>query len=461
MQVLKYLILSLIAFIVSTTMYNCKKDVLYDGGDAKLSFSLDTVIFDTTFVTVGSTTKFLTVRNTLNQRINIANIFISGGDLSPFRINVDGIAGNSIKDVEIGPNDSLYIFIEVTVNPDMEPLPFVIDDILNFETNGNMQQVPLIAYGQNAHFHFGEIISTPTVWVDDLPHVIFGSILIDNTQLTLMEGVNIHLYTNSTFFVGPGSTLKSEGSIDSMVTFQGARLEYDYQNVAGQWRGIHLLSRSHSHEINYTKIQNAQFGVRVDSLPVVGTNNLIISNSIIQNISTYGILGFTTAIRGSNLLIDNCGLESLQLAFGGAYEFNHCTLTGRGATQQATVRVSNYFIDATNTANLADIVVRISNTIIHGFGDNELNVDMIEEPMLTMDYQFENCLIKAENDVVSGVEFINCINNENPLFEDELNSDFHLQAVSPCVDAGVALGWALSDIEGKVRVLPDIGCFEF
>jgi len=444
-------------------MYNCKKDVLYNGNDAMLAFSLDTVIFDTTFVTVGSTTKYLVVRNTLNQRINISNIFVSGGDLSPFRINVDGVSGNSIKDVEIGPKDSLYIFIEVTVNPDMGQLPFVIDDIINFETNGNSQQVPLIAYGRNAHFHFGEIIDIDTEWIDDLPHVIFGSILIDNAELTIKEGTNIHLYTNSTFFVGPGSTLKAQGKFDSMVTFQGARLEFDYQNVAGQWRGIHLLSRSHSHKINYTKIQNAQFGVRVDSLPpVAGDTNLVISNSIIQNISTYGILGFTTIIRASNLLIDNCGLESLQLAFGGIYDFNHCTLTGRGATQQATVRVSNYFIDANNTANIADIIVRISNTIINGFGDNELNVDMLDEGNPTLDYQFTNCLIKAENTTVADVEFVNCINNVDPLFVDEQLADFHLQATSPCVDAGVNLNWALKDFEGKDRTLssPDIGCFE-
>ena len=51
-----------------------------------------------------------------------------------FRINVDGITGNIAKDVEIAGKDSLYIFAEVTIDPDapLSNSPFVIEDYLVF-----------------------------------------------------------------------------------------------------------------------------------------------------------------------------------------------------------------------------------------------------------------------------------------------------------------------------------------
>ena len=45
--------------------------------------------------------------------------------------------------------------LEVTVDPNALSTPFIIEDELRFNTNGNEQHVDLIAWGQNAHFHGG------------------------------------------------------------------------------------------------------------------------------------------------------------------------------------------------------------------------------------------------------------------------------------------------------------------
>ena len=45
-----------------------------------------------------------------------------------FRINVDGIADNSVSDLVIRKRDSMYIFVEVTLDPNN------IDSILRIHT---------------------------------------------------------------------------------------------------------------------------------------------------------------------------------------------------------------------------------------------------------------------------------------------------------------------------------------
>ena len=70
-----------------------------------------------------------------------------------FRLNVDGLPGRSFGDVEIGADDSIFIFVEVTVDPNNQNTPLVVTDSILFETNGNLQDIDLVAWGQDAYFH--------------------------------------------------------------------------------------------------------------------------------------------------------------------------------------------------------------------------------------------------------------------------------------------------------------------
>ena len=53
-----------------------------------------------------------------------------------------GLAG-LVSDVEIAANDSIYIFIQVNVNPNNASSPMIITDAINFVVNGNSQIVLL------------------------------------------------------------------------------------------------------------------------------------------------------------------------------------------------------------------------------------------------------------------------------------------------------------------------------
>ncbi|MBL0032090.1 MAG: hypothetical protein IPP27_07880 [Bacteroidetes bacterium] len=50
--------------IISTILFSCKKDDFETSGNVQLSFSEDTVMFDTVFTSVGSATEVFTVYNT-------------------------------------------------------------------------------------------------------------------------------------------------------------------------------------------------------------------------------------------------------------------------------------------------------------------------------------------------------------------------------------------------------------
>ncbi|MDP4586890.1 MAG: hypothetical protein NWS86_01825, partial [Flavobacteriales bacterium] len=85
----------LVAFFSS-----CKKDEVTTDPNALLNFSADTVLFDTVFSTIGSTTQLLKVYNQNDQAISISNIQLEGGNNSMYRINVDGTPGVSFSDRE-------------------------------------------------------------------------------------------------------------------------------------------------------------------------------------------------------------------------------------------------------------------------------------------------------------------------------------------------------------------------
>src|ERR1035441_1721777 len=171
-------------FIVALTIDSCKKDRITTDPSAKLSFSTQSILFDTVFTTVGSTTKTFLVYNRNSQSIKISSIQLARGTASNFRINVNGLKGVQFNNIEIRAKDSMFVFVEVTVNPNNASSPLVIRDSIVFQTNGNMQDVHLEAWGQNAYFYTPNIfpangfpgysnISCNAVWTNDKPHVIY------------------------------------------------------------------------------------------------------------------------------------------------------------------------------------------------------------------------------------------------------------------------------------------------
>ena len=223
----------------------CQRQVWDSNPDHALRLSTDTLFFDTVFATVGSITLPLKVYNDHDGTLLIDEISLEAGLVSQYRINVNGAPltnpSQPVRDVPLQPGDSMYVFVEVTVDPNenVGSVPFWVIEDLRFSTNGNDQFVKLMARGQNAVFHGGPnqftTLACDEVWTADLPHVIYGQIVVDpGCTLTLEPGARVHGHDGSGIWVR-GGTLLAEGQLDNPITFSGDRLDDDYIDTPGQW----------------------------------------------------------------------------------------------------------------------------------------------------------------------------------------------------------------------------------
>src|SRR5690606_12578686 len=238
---------------------SCKKDRILTDNQFRLSFSTDTLTFDTVFTTLGSTTKSFKIINKNNGKLNISNIRLGGGEQSNFRLNIDGVPGNEAKDIEVNGKDSLYVFVAVTVDPNNQNNPVVIIDSVVFETNGNLQKVYLMAWGQDAYIYYASQFICNETWTKDKPYVIINSLGIDSgCTLTIEAGTRIFVGGNSSgIYVYPTAKIIVNGSLSDSVIFRGIRLERFFEDKPGQWDGIFIFRNSIGNLFNYAEIVNS------------------------------------------------------------------------------------------------------------------------------------------------------------------------------------------------------------
>mgnify|MGYP003492932787 FL=1 len=170
---MKRLIYFLLLLFLLKGVISCKKQTFITDKNTALTITADTLRFDTVFTSVGSVTQYFTIINSNSQKLQLSSIKLMGGNSSAYKINVDGNAVAEISNVEMNAGDSIYVFVSVTIDPSLTDLPFIVQDSIQINFNGNQKYVQLEAYGQNAHFLRSHYINTDTTWSNDLPYVIF------------------------------------------------------------------------------------------------------------------------------------------------------------------------------------------------------------------------------------------------------------------------------------------------
>ena len=96
------------------TLASCSDDESFTSdSNAILTFSHDTIAFDTLFTTIASSTERFNVYNSNNSGLRIAKVELESGGSSGFKMNVDGQYGTTLESVEIQKKDSIFIFVEV------------------------------------------------------------------------------------------------------------------------------------------------------------------------------------------------------------------------------------------------------------------------------------------------------------------------------------------------------------
>jgi len=456
----------------------CRKDEVFnDDPDFTLAFSADTVYFDTVFTTVGSVTIPVKVYNNSNDFISISSISLGGSTNSNFRINVNGQEGTAFYDVEIPPKDSIFIFAEVTVDPNSGTTPLIIEDSIVFMTNGNQQKIALVACGQDAYFHFPDHPQTQYlpayslvsgVWASDKPHVVYGYAVVDeDSVLTIPAGTNVYMHNDAVLWVYDGGSLQINGAKDNEVTFQGDRLDDYYKDQPGMWGKIWLSAGSKDNVIDYAIIKNGRIGVHVDTLGVSPNPTLTITNTIIDNMSTACFVAQGSYVKAENCVFGNAGYFSVLLNIGGNYDFRHCTIGNywsHGTRSASAIVLNNYYEDIYGTTQIRDLTnAYFGNCILYGANEDELLLDKATSGGV-FNYHFDHCLIKTSLSV-SQSGFTDCKKNLSPTFTDTQLMDFSIGSSSAAFDAGDAsvTGTIMYDILGNPRIsgaAPDMGAYE-
>lgn len=493
----------LLLIIAAVSIASCRKDFSTVPSFGQLEFSRDTVYLDTIFTNIGSATYNLRVYNRSNDDITIPSVGLERGATSNYRLNVDGIPGKTFENIDILAKDSIFIFVETTVDVTTVPDPLYTDRIL-FDTGMNQQDVDLVTLVQDANFIFPDRdpitmdIETLTLngesttfqgrfledseltFTNEKPYVIYGFAAVGaNKTLTIEAGARIHFHEDSGLMVDEDATLKVNGTLNEKVTFEGDRLEDAFSSVDGQWSAIWLRSGSIENEINHAEIKNAVIGLLVDDTGSSSNPTLDIKNSQVFNHSLYSILGRATHITGENLVVGNAGISSFAGTVGGSYDFTHSTFANYRFLHELPAVVLNNFLIVENDMGGEETITNdltqanFTNCIIDGVNNIEFFPFRVEGTVYN--FKLTNTLLRFQDSADDGFEdtpeadlndsnfYENILLNGFVDFRDGRNNDFIIGQNSDAIGLGNAAGAALVplDILEVMRTMsPDLGAYQ-
>ena len=491
--------LTLLLSVLLICLYACDVDRQYVTGEAvELRFGVDTLSFDTVFTSRGSATMGFKVYNDAADPVRIDRVYVAGETGVDFTFNVDGTMGPQAEDVVIFGKDSIYVFVEVEVDP-TEPTeisPFIATDRLVFATGDTEESVVLEAYGQNALYlngfnrgtFFQPICQDGTFTLPtELPTVIYGSMFVDSCVLRVLAGTRIYfhgglqrneqiggsgIFDDGFIYTLPQGKIEFLGTLENPIVLATDRLEEDFAESAGGYRGLVIGPASRGNRIEHTEIRNAIIGVTVDSLAEVTLENTTIAYS--SGPAIYSVQGNVTA---RNSLFHSSQSSSIQFAQGGSLTLEHATLANYGSTDPALSLSNCRPVPNTDFCLQAPLRARIDNSIVVGGGLQELeliDVDGRERPE-TFDLRIANSVVRTDERFLSDNSGLygdfyeticsGCYNLQSGdfLFESIGQDDYHLDSLSVARDLGVYLPAAPLDLEGEERdtETPDAGALEW
>ena len=466
---MKHLLLYLLgtfALIISLT--GCIEDGFTNSPSDRPHFSVDTLALGTLFTAEGSPTFQFKVFNPHNKSLNISRIAMRDDDGSTFRINVDGVAGREFTDVEIRENDSIFVFVEVTL-PDLDlDHPVDYKRHLDFTTNGVTETVVITATALDATRLQAVTIDTDRTLTSERPYIIYDSLVVKpGVRLTLEPGTKLHFHDRAELRVH--GTLHANGEpADGLIEMTGDRWgnvvgRVDYEIMSGQWEGVMFTPTSRDNRMAYTSIRNTNWGVVVDSVAYDDTTpSLSLINCQLRNSKEYALLSSFSSIRawGCELADAAAGVVAIQ---GGRAELINCT-------------IANYYLfsilggpalqfyhaspdDAVPGVDLPLLSATVDNCIIYGNG-----YDLSHGDLTDTDVYIRRTLLKSEGS--DDDHFIECIWGEDPLYgtiREDYHFDYRLHPGSPAIgtaDPALMPATLTTDIDGAARLPePSLGAY--
>lgn len=460
-------ILGICGLLLVIGLSSCIEDGISTDVNDQPTFSTDTLKMGPIFTEAGTPTHSFTVYNKHDKIINISSITMRDDVEGMFRFNVDGVAGKEFQNVEIRPNDSIYVFVEATLKANGTDAPMIVERHLDFVVQGVTSTVVITAEGQDVERKKGVVIDTDTRFTANKPYQIFDSLIVkEGVTLTLDPGVILYFHNNATLRID--GTLVSNGTAEKPVNMSGDRIDnvvndLPFELMSGQWQGVEFSSTSRNNYLTNTSIRNTVWGVFVDSIGTQENPALTLINCQLRNSKEYALASIYSDIKAVGCEIADAAAGVMFLR-GGNHIFNHCTFANYylfAAVGGAAIQLDHINLDTDDNSGLPYMVADISNSIIYGNG-TEISHGNLTDTAITLRY----CLLKSEGS--NDDNFISCIWGKDPLYytvREEYIFDYRLKNGSPAIGTGYpeyTLPEAEFDRYGLPRgSQPDMGAYVY
>lgn len=445
---------------------SCISDAISTSPSDTLTFSRDTVNFDTVFTDLGTPTARLIVFNRAKKGINISSIRLRRMD-SNFQINVDGQSAREFNDIEIRGRDSKYVFIECFIPETPGNAPHLVEDELEFVTNGVTQTVRLEAYGRNVTRLRGLTVDSDMTLTAERPYVVFDSLVVS-------PGATLRIEPEAQVLFHDGAELRVHGRLEAvgeagrLIHLRGDRLDnvlpdVGYDILAGQWRGIRIAPESFDNRMEFVDMRSTEEGIVVDSCGDLSRSKLLLRNSWLHNsqgnvlqsryakVDAYGVC-FSEA-AGAVVALEGGDHTMVQCTFANNYLFSAIT----------NPILSLYHVLPKHLDDNSSPLMKASfeNSIIYG-----IPADINEGDLSGSDVYLRNVSMKAAGS--DDDNFINCLWDCDPLFLTDrpiYYFNYHVQPDSPVIgkgDPSFVNAESLYDIDGVDRLAsgsPTLGAY--
>jgi hypothetical protein len=374
-----------------------------------LEFSADTVKFDTVFTNLRTVTKRLWVYNRNSKGVNVDLINLEKPAPSAYTLLINGDLKQTATNLFIRGKDSLLILVRAKLPDNGQngaPKDYVLEEKLNFRTNGQDQHVLLRSFGQNIYLHDNVALGCGTVWTNDRPHVLYNSVVVPaGCTLRIKPGTRVYAHAGATLLVrgtllvnspddytpGTAATDTVKANNANIVRFSGDRSgEAQYATAPGQWAGIVLDAGSRGSVIRFAQIQNATFGLLLYNPDNLSPRpDVLLQNAVVRYISGAsvsfagakstleygaGVLSVGGKATMENTLFTDCYEYAVLGIGGGEYSLNYCTVANYPATAAARNTASLTFsnIAADGKTKTTGPTLNLLNSIVWGSLSDEL-----------------------------------------------------------------------------------------